>query len=171
MVRWIFRVKIKLFFKEGQIFPGGSGRILIFFPENVEYWKLLYVLNGYLDVNCPIPTLSPILALFQRGLTTAPEGSNLPNIHWFFPCKYCWESHKFQRNFKPFLIFNFVHYNYFFNFFRHWQEPSCQVLVSHAHLSCQFWMTSCSGGSKEQFWRIRMKGSDHPASIGWRRHK
>ena len=33
------RVKIKLFSREGQIFPGGC--ILIFFPENVKYQNLL----------------------------------------------------------------------------------------------------------------------------------
>ena len=37
----VFMVKIKLVSREGKIFPGN--RILIFFPENVKYQKLLCV--------------------------------------------------------------------------------------------------------------------------------
>ena len=62
------RVKIELFSREVQIFPGG--RILIFFPENVKYRKLLSE-NCYLALICPKPNPSLILALFQRWSTTA----------------------------------------------------------------------------------------------------
>ena len=72
------KIRVKLNFFPGRVKFFQGGRILIFFPEIVKYRKLYYVLNCYLAVNCPKPTPSPILALFQRGSTTAPGGSNPP---------------------------------------------------------------------------------------------
>ena len=52
----------------------------MFIPENVKYRKLLLrVLNCYLAVNCPKPTTSPILTLFQRG-STVVSGDPLLNF-------------------------------------------------------------------------------------------
>ena len=93
------RVKIELFSREGQIFPGRvkffqGGRILIFFPEIIKYRNLLCV---KLLFSCKLSKTasSPILALFQRGSTTAPGGSNpqpLPSIFTLYWRDVKWHS-------------------------------------------------------------------------------
>ena len=67
------RVKIELFSREGQIFPGGSNFDI--FPEIVKSRNLLCV---KLLFSCILSKTDPslILALVQRGSTTAPGESN-----------------------------------------------------------------------------------------------
>ena len=86
-VNW-YRVKFK------PVFPGRvtyfRGSYFDIFPENIKYRQVYYVLSFCLAVNCPKPTLSsPILALFQRGSTTAPWcGGQTPNPRQFLPWTY-----------------------------------------------------------------------------------
>ena len=69
------RVKIELFSREGQIFPGE--RILIFSPDIVKYRKLLCV---KLLFSCKLSKtdLQPHFGTFPEGSTTAP-GGRIPN--------------------------------------------------------------------------------------------
>ena len=69
------RVKIELFSREGQIFPGG--RIFIFFPEIVKY-RIYYVLNCYLAINCPKPTPQPHFGTFPKGVDHCSRGVKPP---------------------------------------------------------------------------------------------
>ena len=72
------RVKIKLFSREGQIFPGGSNFDI--FPWKCKISKITVLNCCYLAVNCPKPTPSPILALFQRGRPLIKGEGRPPSI-------------------------------------------------------------------------------------------
>ena len=78
------RVKIELFSREGQ-FP--EGRILIFFPENVKYRKLLCVkllFSGKLSKTDP----QPHFGTFLEEVDHCSRGSN-PNPRQFYPDNNC----------------------------------------------------------------------------------
>ena len=58
--------------------------------------------NCYLAGKCPKPTPGPILALFQRGSTNAPGGSNPPTPRQFLP--WCLRSDHSRDEISPHLV-------------------------------------------------------------------
>ena len=72
-----FRAKFKLFSREPN-FPS-RGRILIFSQENVNIENYCVLNCFFFAVNCPKPTPSPILELFQLRVDHCSWGAKYPN--------------------------------------------------------------------------------------------